>query len=72
MIKEANLYNGEKTFSSTSGVWKAGQLHVNQWNWKTPSHHTWKKKTNLSKWVRGLNIRPERIENIAEHFAYKS
>ena len=31
-----------------------------------------KKKTNLSKWVRGLNIRPERIENIAEHFAYKS
>ena len=29
MTKKARLYNGEKTVSSTNGVGKAGQLHVN-------------------------------------------
>ena len=31
-IMEAIIYKGEKIVSSTSGVGKAGQLHVNQWN----------------------------------------
>ena len=29
MTKEAKIYNEEKTVSSTSGVGKVGQLHVN-------------------------------------------
>ena len=29
MIKEARIYNGEKTVSSVSGVEKVGLLHVN-------------------------------------------
>ena len=28
--KEARIYNGEKTVSSTSGVGKTGQLHVKE------------------------------------------
>ena len=28
LIKEARIYNGEKTVSSVSGTWKTGQLHV--------------------------------------------
>ena len=32
MTKEARIYNGEKAVSSTSGVVKAGQLNVSQWN----------------------------------------
>ena len=30
----------KKIVSSASGVGKAGQPHVNQWSWNTPSHHT--------------------------------
>jgi len=30
MIKEARIYNGEKTASLISGTGKAGQLHGNQ------------------------------------------
>ncbi len=30
LTKEARIYNGEKTVSSASGVWKVGQPHVNQ------------------------------------------
>ena len=30
MTKEAEIYNREKTVSSTSSVGKAGQIHVNQ------------------------------------------
>ena len=29
----------EKTVFSLSGALKTGHLHVNQWNWHTPSHH---------------------------------
>ena len=29
MIKEARIYNGEKTVSSVSGAEKVGLLHVN-------------------------------------------
>jgi len=30
MIKEARIYNGEKTVSSISGARKTGQLYVNK------------------------------------------
>ena len=32
LIKEATVYNGEKTTSSISGAWKTGQLHVKELN----------------------------------------
>ena len=32
MIKEARIYNGEKTVCSYSGAGKTGQLHVREWN----------------------------------------
>ena len=30
--------NGETTVSSTSGIGKAGQLHIKQWNYSIPLH----------------------------------
>ena len=30
LIKQARIYNGEKTASSVSGAGKTGQLHVNE------------------------------------------
>ena len=32
MTKEARIYNGKKTASSTSGAGKTGQLHVEELN----------------------------------------
>ena len=32
LIKEARIYNGEKTSSSISGAGKTGQLQVKEWN----------------------------------------
>ena len=32
LIKEARIYNGEKTASSISGAGKTGQLHVKELN----------------------------------------
>ena len=44
---EAIIYEGAKIVSSTSGVRKAGQLHVNQWNMNTSSHYIPKRKNSL-------------------------
>ena len=30
LMKQARIYNGEKTASSINGAWKTGQLHVNE------------------------------------------
>ena len=30
--EKGRISDGEKTLSSASGVWKAGQPYVNQWN----------------------------------------
>ena len=30
LIKEARIYNGEKTASSVIGAWKTGWLHVKE------------------------------------------
>ena len=32
LTKKARIYNGEKTVSLASGVWKARQPYVSQWN----------------------------------------
>ena len=40
--KEAKIYNGVKTVSSTSGAGEIGQLHVKERNWNTFQHHTQK------------------------------
>ena len=32
LLKEARIYNGEKTASSLSGAGKTEQLHVKEWN----------------------------------------
>ena len=36
LIKEARIYNGEKTASSISGAGKTGQLHEKERNENTP------------------------------------
>ena len=46
MIKEARIYNGEKTACLISGTGKAGQLHGNQWNQNTTSHYKQKEAQN--------------------------
>ena len=32
LIKEAKIYNGEKTICLTSGAGKTGQPHAKEWN----------------------------------------
>ena len=39
-----NIKMGKKTVFSASGTRKTGQLHLNQWNWNSLSHHA--QKTN--------------------------
>ena len=43
LIKEARIYNGEKTISLTSGARKTGQSLVTDWN-RTLSNTTHKNK----------------------------
>ena len=43
MIKEARIYNGEKTDSLINGAGTTGQLHVKEWNYNIEfQHHTQK------------------------------
>ena len=49
MTKEVRIYNGEKTASSINGVGNFGQLHAEESNWTTLSHHVHKKIQNGSK-----------------------
>jgi len=37
MTKEARIYNGKKTDSSTGSTGKTGQSHVKQWDLNAPS-----------------------------------
>ena len=46
MLKEAKIYNGEKTVSSISGTGKIGQLYVKEWN-RTFSNAIYKHKPNI-------------------------
>ena len=54
MIKEARIYNTEKTASSLSGAGRTGQLK--EYLQKKNIHK------KISKWVKALNVRPDTIE----------
>ena len=46
MTKEARMYNGEKTVSSTNGAGKSGQLNAKESNWATFLNNTQKQTKN--------------------------
>ena len=56
MTNEARICNGEKTVSSVSGAGKTGWLLDNI---RIFSHTMYK---NKSKWIKDLNVRPEKIK----------